>query len=900
MHFQSPEWFLLIPILLAAGWFWKHLRIISPLRFLLVSLIAFLLTNPSIQKQENSLDLYVLLDRSKSTESLIDQGLPEWKRLLEKAKPSRSDTLHFYNYASEIAELGSDGAIFTGSRNQTRTNLALQNIAALSDKKKPSRVLLFTDGFSTEPLHEATAQLQALGIPLDFRLVREKMINDYRVSRLDFPERTQSGEPFLISITLSGSDNKSIPLIIKRNGQILTTSQVEIKDGFGKVEFIDRINHAGSYEYQAEISPDNDSHIDNNQLSRWIEITGGPKVLMITRYADDPTAKILSSLDFTVDLVTNLSQLNVGKLSGARAVIINNVPAHEIPTDFLKAMHFYVHEQGGGFLMAGGERSFGSGGYFESDIDSLLPISMEMKNEHRKLAVALAVVMDRSGSMSVNVSPAVTKIDLANQGTANAINLLGQMDQVAVFAVDSAPETVIPMTRIDNKKAALGARVKKVQSSGGGIYVYEGLKAGWEALKKTNVGTRHLILFTDTADTEEPGNYKNLIKEMTDSGATISVIGLGTKADSDAALCEEIAKLGNGRMFFSDKPLDIPKIFAQETVTIARSSFIKDPVGATPTGRWTDVSPQSLNWFSSIDGYNLSYARPDSTVSIVSTDEYAAPLVATAKRGLGRTAAISFPLGGDYSKATRDWPEYANFLQTMTRWLMGLDLPPGIGFKHKINGSRLSMDLLYDDDLWAKKFSENPPKIRLLETNDEAKPYDVPWKRIAPGQFSATRDLEEGSNVKGALQVGSFAIPFGPFSIGSSIEWAFDNEKIVELRSAASQTGGRELSDLSEAWLRPKFIHESSLRIPIIVAILLLVLLEALLTRTEWKLPQLASGFSFSKIKQPKKLTLKVAKPKKEILFSPKQEPTQSEQITQEELESTERSSRYQRAKSRK
>jgi hypothetical protein len=897
LQFQAPEWFLLIPALLIAGWFWKNLSLFQPLRLLIVFLCALLLSDPSIRKQQDALDLYVLLDRSDSTEDLVDQGLPEWQRLLEKSKPSSRDELHLMNYGAEIAPLGSDGSVFTGSRKLTRTNLALQTIAAMAKEDKPARVLLFTDGYSTEPLYEATAQLQARGIPVDFRLIRENLNNDYRVARLDFPDRVQSGEPFLLSVTVRGSKDGDVPLTLMRNQQVLTETKVTLTNGVGKIEFTDRIPRAGSFEYTAEIKPTEDQHIGNNKLSRWIEITGGPRVLLVTRYQDDPAAKILTSLNFTVDVITEPSQLSAGKLAGTRCVMLNNVPAHEIPTAFLEALPFYVHEQGGGLLMAGGDRSFGSGGFFESAIDPLLPVSMELKSEHRKLAVALAIVMDRSGSMSVSVAPGKTKIDLANQGAVNAIDLLGTMDQVAVIAVDSAPETFVPMTRIENKRAELAKRVRKVQSSGGGIYVYEGLKAGWDALKKSNAGTRHLILFTDTADTEEPGDYKRLIKEMTDQGATISVIGMGTPADSDAKLCEEIAKLGKGRMFYSDKPMDIPKIFAQETVTIARSAFIEDPTKTKQTGRWSEVSPQPLQWLGVVDGYNLSYAREDSTVSLVSSDEYLAPLVATARRGLGRTAAISFPLGGNNSNATRQWPEYANFLQTTTRWLMGLDLPPGIGLKHRAEGSRLTLDLLYDPELWSEKFNANPPKIRILESNETAQTYDLPWRRISPGQFSVSRDLEEGSVVRGAIQVGTYAIPFGPITLGSSIEWAFEPESIRELRTASKQTGGRELLDLKTAWVRPPFIQDTSLRLPLIIVLLLILLVDALITRTGWKLPAFAGRVARPKVKVVKVKKTKPSPQDPEPLIISKEE---TPVAPPETVEETARRSRFQKAKDRK
>ncbi|MGE9269200.1 MAG: VWA domain-containing protein, partial [Verrucomicrobiales bacterium] len=778
-----------------------------------------------------------------STEDLVDQGLPEWERLLEKSKPRRRDEMRLLDYAAEIVEHGTDGSTFTGSRRLTRTGLALSHVAALAEEDQPARILLFTDGYSTEPLQEAANLLKARGIPLDFRLIRDETLDDYRVARIELAERAQVGEPFLFSVLVRGSLDGKVPLTIRRAEQVLIQTEIELVNGVGRAEFTDRIPVTGSFEYEAQISPENDAHPGNNQGSRWIEITGGPRVLIVSNYINDPLVDVLRSQEFTVDIENDSKKLQPGRLSGARAVIFNNVPAHEVPQDFMDALDFFVREQAGGFLMVGGKHSFGSGGYFQSSIDPLLPVSMELKTEHRKLAVALAIVLDRSGSMSVNVNAGgknVTKMDLANSGAAEAINLLGPMDQVSVFAVDSAPTKVIKLTKIGNQKARLMERVRKIQSQGGGIFVYEGLKAAWDELKKANVGTRHIILFSDAADSEEPGDYKRLLEDMKNQGASVSVIGLGTDKDPDAQLLDDIAKRGDGRIFFSQRAVDIPKIFAQETVTIARSAFVDEPIGALPTGRWAEISPKPFDWLPQAGGYNLSYARADATTSLVTTDEYVAPLVAHARRGLGRTAAVSFPLGGDYSEAAREWPAYADFCQTLTRWLMGLDLPPGIGLKHQLDGTQLTLDLLYDPQLWADRLTATPPKIRLIENGMGEASYDLPWRRIEPGHFSVSRDLGEGSVVRGAVQLGHHALPFGPLSVGSSVEWAFDIDRFAELRSVAAQTGGRELLDLSEAWLRPSHTHAVGLRLWLAVAFLVFLVLDALVTRIGWKLPQLA------------------------------------------------------------
>jgi hypothetical protein len=351
-------------------------------------------------------------------------------------------------------------------------------------------------------------------------------------------------------------------------------------------------------------------------------------------------------------------------------------------------------------------------------------------------------------------------------------------------------------------------------------------------------------------------------------------------------------------MFYSDKPQDIPNIFAQETVTIARSAFIKEPTATKPTGRWAEISPKNVQWLSHIDGYNLSYAREDATVSLVSQDEYLAPLVATARRGLGRTAAISFPLGGDHSQMVRSWPDYANFLQTTTRWLMGLDLPPGIGLKHQTQGTQLSLDLLYDPEKWSDTFWQSPPRIRLMtQASEDA--IDVPWRRIAPGQYSLTRDFEEGSVIRGAIQIGPHAIPFGPITVGSSVEWAFDTDAVKELRDATRSTGGRELIDLGDAWLRPTMIQDRSLQIPLLLGTLAMFLLEALTTRTGWAMPKWQKNALPPLPKRPRLPKVSRSKLAKAPESSPPPAKTESAP-TNVDVADQARRQRFQKAKDRK
>jgi hypothetical protein len=836
----APEWFILLPALAFLAWRWPRLGLRRPLRLAAALLAVLLLSNPRWPTRHGGLDLWVLLDRSESTEDLVDRNLPEWRSLLEQYRPGRRDAVHFLDYAAEVLPAEPDGStsLYASRRAATRTAMAASQALARQDQQRPARILVFTDGFATEPMREIAAKLAAQGIPLDFRLIQNPPDGDTRLTRFEAPSRVQPGEAFVLRVAVAGNGDREVPVKLRRDGAPVGDAVVKLKDGRGSVELVDRLPAAGAHRYEAEIIVENDTHPGNNTGSAWVEITGGPRVILVTRHPDDPLIPAFRSQGIDVAIVTNTRDIEPGILTGARAVVINNVPAFDLPRPFLLALDFFVREQGGGLLMAGGKFAFGSGGYFQSPVDPLLPVSMELKTEHRKLAVAMAIVMDRSGSMAAGVpgpaGAALTKMDLANAGAAAAIELLGATDEVAVFAVDSEAHAIVPLTPLGGNKAELIGRVRTVRSMGGGIFVYTGLKAAWDELKRSPAGTRHVILFADAADAEEPGDYKNLLDEMKKGAATVSVIGLGTRKDVDAAFLEDVASRGGGRIQFTDQAAQVPQLFAMETVTVARSAFLTDPVAVTPTGAWAEVSGQPLEWLKTVDGYNLSYARPEAAVALVSADEYAAPLVATMRRGSGRSAAVSFPIGGDYSESSRAWPAYGDFLKTLARWLCGPELPPGLGLTHRLDGSHLAVNLHYASDEWARRLAKDPPRLKLAIDDGQTAIREIPWQRMAPGHFSAALDLEENQVVRGVVQAGEHTASFGPVAVGVSTEWALEPERLEELRAVARTTGGRELRDLSQAWLRPPVILKADLRLPLAVALLVLILLDAFQTRWQW------------------------------------------------------------------
>ena len=539
--------------------------------------------------------------------------------------------------------------------------------------------------------------------------------------------------------------------------------------------------------------------------------------------------------------MTDLAKVHVGMLAGAKGVILDNVPAHRLDPAFIRGLGFFVTEQGGGLAMIGGRFSFAGGGWSGSALAELLPVTMELKEEHRKLAVAMAIVLDRSGSMAMTApGTGRTKMSLADDGAARSIELLGESDFVAVIPVDSAPHPLSDgLVAVGPNRQQLISATRRVTSGGGGIYCYTGLKAAWSMLEGAEVGQRHVILFADAADAEEPGEYKALLAEMTAAKCTVSVIGLGSETDSDAEFLRDVARLGNGRVFFNADAAELPALFQMETATIARSAFLEDPVGVNGTPGWLEIAASPLDWPATIPAYNLVYLKAQAAQAAVSTDDYAAPLVAFWQRGAGRAASVAFPLGGEHSESTRAWEGCTALVGTLGRWLIGSSSPEGIGLRTTVDGSRVRFELHHDES-WADRLAIAAPRLAVARGSGGTSAA-IPWERIAPGTYSASFELTDTDFLRGAVTVGDAVLSAGPLDVTVDPEWTFDPRARDQVRATALASGGVERLDLSDVWTAPRPVAWQGLGRWLTPLLLLGLLLEALETQTGWK-PQRRSA----------------------------------------------------------
>jgi uncharacterized membrane protein len=611
-------------------------------------------------------------------------------------------------------------------------------------------------------------------VPVDFRFFGREEGSDVAVESLDVPGVVDRLEPFQFTAAIRTDRTVEADMVLRRGNVEISRARRTLSPGVTRYTFRDVIEAPGLVRYHIEISTEQDPVPENNVGDAALRVEAPASILLVnTSGTPGNLGTALAAGGVPVTVVTPAEMpRDLAALQAFRAIVLENVPAQRLgPASLTNLVHFAT-DLGGGLLVTGGTASFGVGGYFKSELDSHLPVSMEVRDEHRKLTMAMVVALDRSGSMAVPTGDGRTKMDLANLGTCAAIETLGPFDEIGVIAVDSAAHVVQPLTSAAEKDRVCD-QVRRIESLGGGIFTYTALLQAATIVQESKKGTRHIVLFADAADAEEPGDYIRLLEKLREIGITVSVIGLGTEADPDAEFLKDVASRGGGRIIFTSNVEELPQLFAQEALTVARSSFVTEPTNVRTLADLVLLGEQPVTAFPAVDGYNLSYLRPGATLGAVTADEYSAPLLAFWHRGLGRIAALTAEVDGKYSGRLNAWSEFPSFSVGLARWLLGGDPPAGVQATIERQGSQGIVRLELDPDRPRDASSAaRAPVAVIVPPGDDATRQRLTLSWVGEHTLQARFPVDRTGVYVGAVEAApGQVLPLPPLSLPYSPEF---------------------------------------------------------------------------------------------------------------------------------
>jgi Mg-chelatase subunit ChlD len=848
--FFQPVWLLLFIPLAAACFAWPlPNRLLNAIRIVTFVLIVFALAQLAIRLPDRAGTVIVVADRSESMPRDSDASEKEIIALLHKSMGPR-DQLGVVSFGREAAveqapERGEFGGFAADiGPDHSGLNQGIQTALELIPPDGGGRILVLSDGkWTGKDPAAAAARAAGRGVAVDYRLITRPQVNDTAIQSFLTPQSVLPGEAFLLSAWVSSPVDQQIAYQLRRNGEIISSGQKPVSQGLSRLMFRDRATTAGVNEYTLTVQGAKDDPIPENNTARALVGIEGARPVLIVSAAGEDSGLVNVLRRGQVDVVgkaPNECNWSLEGLSEYSAVVLENVPAGDIGMDGMETLASWVEQTGSGLAMTGGQKSYGPGGYFKSPLERVLPISMEMRKEVRKMSVCVVVALDRSGSMAMPAGGGREKIDLADLGTVQVLDLLSPMDEFGVFAVDTSAHEIVPLDTVQNNMSYRG-KILAIDSEGGGIYIYEALVASAKMISNAKSETKHIILFSDAADAEQSAHYQEIVAKLREAGVTVSVVGLGTEHDCDANMLKDLAQRGGGQCYFSDNPDEIPRIFAQDTFTIARSTFVDHATPFSITAGYSLLGLPPAAAPPSLGGYNLCYLRPEANLAAVTSDEYKAPVVATWNAGNGRVLCYLGEADGKYSGEFAKWDQAGEFYSTLARWIAGKHepLPDDMLLTQEIRDGDCFVDLHLDPGRKTDPFS-NLPRVDILHGLPGAAPakksVSLQWKNA--DLLEADIPIEGRETVLNTVEIsGQQPVTLPPVCLPYSPEFAPDEpgRGAAALAQIATTTGGKERVEIPKMWselpIRSRYV---TLTPWLLAAAAFLFLFEILERRAGW------------------------------------------------------------------
>jgi Mg-chelatase subunit ChlD len=848
--FFQPVWLLLL-LPLTVAWFAWPLpnRALRTLRAMTFVLIVLALAQFAVRLPDRAGTVVVVADRSQSMPQQAPSAQKEVVDLLHKSmRPHDMLGVVSFGRHAVVEHAPQHGAFggFTAQIGPGHSDLesALDSALSLISPDTSGRILVLSDGrWTGRDPSSAAARAAGRGVPIEYRLLARPQASDVAIQSIQAPDAVAPAQAFVLSCWVRSPVDQEVQYQLRRGDTIIASGSKEFSAGLNRMMFRDRAGEATVYDYAFSVrGPKDDAIPENNEARALVSVEGSRPLLLVSAAGEKSgLLQLLRRGGISVAGRTpEQCDWSLEQLSQFSGALLENVSANSIGVNGMETLAAWVEETGSGLMMTGGQKSYGPGGYFKSPLDRIMPVSMEMRREHRKMSLAIVVALDRSGSMAAPASGGRTKMDLADLGTAQVLDLLSPMDEIGVIAVDSSPHTIVPLDSVE-KNAGERGRILSIDSQGGGIFIYEALSAAAGMIVHSKAQTRHIILFADAADSEEPGRYEELLAKCAEAGVTVSVIGLGTEADVDANLLKDIAMRGGGTCYFTATAEEIPRLFAQDTFTVARSTFVDEPSPFEFTAGYTTIGAVPSQAPPPLGGYNLSYIRPEANLAAATRDEYQAPVVASWNAGNGRVLCFAGEADGKFSGGFAQWEQAGEFYASLARWTAGKrqPLPDGQLLAQHVRDGVCFVQLHLDPERTGDPFA-SLPRLKVLQ----GLPGTAPARQTVALQWKSADLLEAAVPINGRETVlntveipGQPAITLAPVCLPYSPEFAPDQpgRGAGALAQIAAISGGKDRVEIPQIWAdlqsRPRYVETGPW---LFVLAVILFLLEILERRTGW------------------------------------------------------------------
>lgn len=774
----------------------------ASLRSLLVVGIAVALARPAWTSRDDKIATVVLVDVSRSVSDKQLAAAQTYVAALAKARRSQ-DELEVITFAERPRVVrGDDRVLARHAGGDAGTNIqAAQQLAygLFPDGYLP-RMIIISDGNQTRGDVFAEAyRAHEFGVKVSWKMFPADRTEEIRVVGIHLPDEVKVGAPFKVVGEVWSTHEEEVSFTLHQdefpNG-LEPRKKVTLHEGINRIEFKSQAKRAGFTTYKLNlVAAKRDTEKANNAAVMTAPVKGKPNILYVEGgVLREPSSaghlkRALEHENMDVEVRGPRGLPSSAKdLEKYDLVMVSDVPAHFVGMAQMQALESYVTNLGGGLIMAGGEDSFGSGGYQGTRMEKIMPVRFDSEKTREQPNIAIALVIDRSGSMS---GP---KIEAAKESARATAEVLSASDLITVIAFDSQPNTIVRMQRASNRMR-ISTDIARL-TAGGGTNIFPALKEAYDHLSSARAKVKHVILLSDGQSS--PDGIADLCQEMRAARITVSAVGIG---DADRNLLNMIADNGDGRLYMTDNLSDLPRIFLKETTEAQKSALVEDLVKAHVVKRVEAIEGTGVENAPALHGYVSTKPKPRSEVILIS--DLGEPILARWRVGTGTSVAWTSDVKNRWSVEWIRWGGYPKFWAQVIRTSMRRKVFDSYDMYASVEDgvAKIMVDAVDTGD---KFVNDLETTLEIVDPRTSKVARSIPMDQSAAGRYEANFDVDRyGSYMLRAVHkrdgktvaesTGAVALPY-------PAEYLKSTPDERPLRHAAMVTGGLDQPEPDRIW----------------------------------------------------------------------------------------------------
>ncbi len=841
-------------VLLAAEWFvyiWQvhssKKRQYLPVRLAVCLLVILAICGLSITLRQKKAQTIFLADVSDSMSGNIAVMEEYLRRTMERMPDKNSSAVVLFGKNTAVESFMSDRnafSEFTARPVTTATNIetAVETACRMFDEGAAAQLVLLTDGSENEgniSLSAAAVKRQNVALSVIKMADSISAVDEVYVSDLSVPNVIHVGDHYNVTVSIASNVETDARLSLYAGRSLKGQKDIHLTIGTNQFVFEDTAEKETIAQYRAVVEAANDTAAVNNTYAAFAEIEAEPRILLVegkNRQAKE-FEKVLQAAGVQYDCITPSGvPVSVAQLTNYKAVITLDVYYDDLRKGFVKALETYVKDYSGGYICIGGENSYALGNYRGTVLEDILPVSMELQGEKEIPKMAMAMVIDQSGSMSAPAADdtSVTCLDLAKQAAVEGTKQLRETDEVGILAFDDAYHWYVPVRQADDPEA-VASEVSSIAAEGG-TSIYPALEAAYEALAESDAKLKHIILLTDGQDGFH--DYEDLFEQINEAGITVSSVAVGEGADKDTLAW--IASECGGRYYYTDMNNAAPRIFAQEVYLATDTYLVNEEFYPAVTSASEILSGVTDDGMPALFGYVAT--TPKQLSDIILTSPEGDPVLGTWQYGLGRTVAWTSDGTNEWTAGFAVWENYPQLWSNIISYVIA-DTSQGEDSLEVVrngNGGN-GAAIVYE----TKDYGPDT-KVTAVVTDENGASKEITLHAERPGSFRADLDVS-GTGVY-SISVRRYA---GEELVQScntayasqySVEYRFA-EAGMDLSEYAAQCGGTVITLEDNVWnnnLRT-VKNEVVLTVPLLILALFVWLADVALRRLS---ADIASGIA--------------------------------------------------------